>query len=58
MVRSGPVPMSCVEGFKNRTRGVHAAFADIEVVVEDLLVDGDKLAWRCRLTYPFGETRS
>jgi predicted ester cyclase len=47
---SGPAPVNGVEGFKSRTRGIHAAFTDIEVVVEDLLVDGDKLAWRWRLT--------
>jgi predicted ester cyclase len=47
---SGPVEMRGVEGFKNRTRGVHAVFSEIKVVVEDLLVDGDKLAWRWTLT--------
>jgi predicted ester cyclase len=47
---SGPVEARGIEGFKSRARGVHAAFTEIEVVVEDLLVDGDKLAWRWRLT--------
>lgn len=47
---SGPVPRSGVEGFKSRTRVIHDAFTDVEVVVADLLVDGDKLAWRWRLT--------
>jgi predicted ester cyclase len=47
---SGPVPMSGVDGFKTRTQGIHAAFTDVDVVVEDLLVDGDKVAWRWRLT--------
>jgi predicted ester cyclase len=47
---SGPAAVRGIEGFKSRTRGVHAAFTEIEVVVEDLLVDGDKIAWRWRLT--------
>jgi predicted ester cyclase len=47
---SGSTDARGVEGFKVRTRGVHAAFTEIEVVVEDLLVDGDKIAWRWRLT--------
>jgi predicted ester cyclase len=47
---SGPVSMKGVEGFKTRTRGIHDAFTDVDVVVLDLLVDGDKLAWRWTLT--------
>jgi predicted ester cyclase len=47
---SGPTTVTGIEGFKSRTRGIHAAFADIEVVIEDLLVDGDKVAWRWTLT--------
>jgi predicted ester cyclase len=38
-----------VEGFKIRTRAVHAAFQNVEVAVEDLLVDGNKIAWRWTL---------
>jgi predicted ester cyclase len=47
---SGPTPARGVEGFKSRTRAMHAAIKDIEVTVEDLLVDGDKIAWRWKLT--------
>lgn len=47
---SGPTAVRGVEGFKSRTRAMHAAIRDIEVVVEDLLVDGDKVAWRWKLT--------
>jgi predicted ester cyclase len=39
-----------VESFKTRTRAMHGAFKDIVVLVEDLLVDGGKIAWRWRLT--------
>jgi predicted ester cyclase len=47
---SGPTPGRGVEGFKSRTRAMHAAIKDIEVTVEDLLVDGDRIAWRWTLT--------
>jgi predicted ester cyclase len=47
---SGSTDVRSVEGFKVRTRAVHAAFTDIAVVVEDLLVDRDKIAWRWTLT--------
>jgi predicted ester cyclase len=47
---SGPTPMRGVEGFKSRTRSVHAAFSEIQVIVGDLLMDGEKLAWRWQLT--------
>jgi predicted ester cyclase len=46
---SGSTDVRGVEGFKVRTRGVHAAFTEIDVKVEDLLVDGDKIAWRWTL---------
>jgi predicted ester cyclase len=48
--RSGPTPVSGVEGFKLRTRAVHAAFTEIAVSVEEVLVDGDRIAWRWTLT--------
>jgi predicted ester cyclase len=47
---SGATDARGVEGFKVRTQAVHAAFTDIAVVVEDLLVDVDKIAWRWTLT--------
>jgi predicted ester cyclase len=46
---SGSTDVHGVEGFKVRTRAVHAAFQNVEVVVEDFLVDGDKIAWRWTL---------
>jgi predicted ester cyclase len=39
-----------VEPFKARAAVVRAAFADIEIRVEDLLVDGNAIAWRWTLT--------
>ena len=48
--RSGPVPSRGVETFKTRTAAVRGAFAEIEVCVEDLLIDGDAIAWRWALT--------
>jgi predicted ester cyclase len=47
---SGPTDVRGIESFKTRTLAVHGAFNEIEVVVEDLLVDGNKIAWRWRLT--------
>jgi predicted ester cyclase len=47
--RSGPADMRGVEGFKVRTRGVHAAFSAISVDVAAVLVDGDTIAWRWTL---------
>jgi predicted ester cyclase len=47
---SGPSPTVGVEPFKARTRAVHAAFSDLEVVVDALLVEGDRMAWRWTLT--------
>jgi steroid delta-isomerase-like uncharacterized protein len=48
--RSGSRPISGAESFKTRAATVRAAFADIEIQVEDLLVDGDAIAWRWVLT--------
>jgi predicted ester cyclase len=38
------------EPFKQRASAVHAAFARIETSLDELVVEGDKLAWRWRLT--------
>ena len=46
---SGPAPARGSDSFKDRTRALHAALSEIEVVVEDLLVDGDRMAWRWTL---------
>jgi predicted ester cyclase len=48
--RSGPAPAVGVESFKTRAAAVRAAFDDIRIVVDDLLVDGDAIAWRWTLT--------
>jgi steroid delta-isomerase-like uncharacterized protein len=48
--RSGPTPSRGVAPFKARTAAVCAAFADIDVQVEDLLVEGDAIVWRWALT--------
>jgi len=48
--RSGPAPSKGVESFKARAAAVRAAFADIQIAVDDLLVDGDAIAWRWTLT--------
>jgi len=47
---SGPVPSRGIETFKVRAAGVRAAFGAIAMGVEDLLVDGDAIAWRWALT--------
>jgi predicted ester cyclase len=47
---SGSSPTVGVEPFKARTRALQGAFSDIEVVVDALLVDGDRMAWRWTLT--------
>ncbi len=38
------------EPFKRRARAVHDAFSNIEAQVDELLVDGDRIAWRWSLT--------
>ena len=48
--RSGPAPRSGVESFKARTGAVRAAFADIEVMIDDLIVEGHAIAWRWTLS--------
>ena len=48
--RSGPTPSRGVAPFKARAAAVRAAFADIDVQIEDLLVEGDAIAWRWALT--------
>ena len=47
--RSGPDPTFGVESFKSRAGAVRAAFGDIQIKVDDLLVDGDRIAWRWTL---------
>ena len=38
------------EGLKSFVRALHAALSDVEARVERVLVDGDQVAWRWRLT--------
>jgi len=56
--RSGPTPLTGAESYKSRAAAVRSAFADIQIVVDDLLVDDDRIAWRWTLTGthvgPFG----
>jgi predicted ester cyclase len=37
------------EAVMARTRGVHAAFEEVEIVATDVVVEGDAVAWRWRL---------
>jgi predicted ester cyclase len=48
--RSGPSSAVGVESFKARAAAVRDAFADIQIVIDDLVVDGDSIAWRWTLT--------
>jgi steroid delta-isomerase-like uncharacterized protein len=48
--RSGPSASRGVAQFKTRAASVRAAFAEIELRVDDLVVDGDAVAWRWSLT--------
>jgi steroid delta-isomerase-like uncharacterized protein len=48
--RSGPAPSRGVESFKARAGAVRAAFADIDIRVDELLVEGDAIAWRWTLS--------
>jgi predicted ester cyclase len=48
--RSGSTPMSGVHLFTVRAGAVCAAFADITIDVDDLIVEGDAIAWRWSLT--------
>ncbi len=48
--RSGPTAVSGVESFKARTGAVRAAFADIAIVVDDMIVEADAIAWRWTLS--------
>jgi hypothetical protein len=38
------------EGVLARTRGVHAAFAAVEVIPLQVVIEGDSVAWRWRLS--------
>jgi steroid delta-isomerase-like uncharacterized protein len=48
--RSGGGESRGRETFKARARAVYAAFADRTVSVDDLVVEGDRIAWRWTLT--------
>ncbi len=48
--RSGGGEARGRESFKARARAVQAAFGDRVVAVDDLVVDGDRIAWRWTLT--------
>ena len=38
------------DSFKARAAAMHSAFSDVRVAVDDLVVDGDAIAWRWTLT--------
>lgn len=46
---SGPLPVLGSAPFEARTRALHAAFRAIAVTVDQVLVDGEQLAWRFSL---------
>jgi steroid delta-isomerase-like uncharacterized protein len=48
--RTTTPPSRGVAAFKARAGAVYAAFSEIDVSVDDLIVDGDALAWRWTLT--------
>jgi steroid delta-isomerase-like uncharacterized protein len=48
--RSGPQPSQGIGSFKTRAGAVRAAFADIDLRVDDLVVEADAIAWRWTLT--------
>ena len=48
--RSGGGESRGRETFKARARGVRSAFADLRVTVDDVVVEGDAIAWRWTLT--------
>lgn len=48
--RSGSTPVSGAESFKARAGTVRAAFADIAIVVDCLIVEADAIAWRWTLS--------
>lgn len=47
---SGPSPSIGRETFRARAAGVGAAFGNMEVHVDDLVVEGDRAAWRWTLS--------
>jgi steroid delta-isomerase-like uncharacterized protein len=47
---SGATPAFGSESFKGRARAVHAAISEIEVAVDELVVEGDRIAWRWSLS--------
>jgi steroid delta-isomerase-like uncharacterized protein len=48
-----PEPVRGTEGMKNFLRMYHAAFSDARIVLDDVLVDGDKVVtrWNCTGTH-------
>jgi predicted ester cyclase len=48
--RSGPTESRGRDAFKARARAVRDALSHVQVTVDDLLVDGDAIAWRWTLT--------
>ena len=47
---SGATKTNGRESFKGRAAAVHAAFSSIEVALDELVVEGDRVAWRWSLS--------
>lgn len=47
--RSGPTPTRGRASFKERALGIRASFSELSLVVDDMLLDGDRAAWRWTL---------
>src|SRR5919108_6487904 len=41
-----PTQRPGIDGFKDRARMLHAAFGGPRVTVDDLIIQGDRVAWR------------
>ena len=48
--RSGAVPSQGVEQFKTRAASLRAAFSEVDLCIDDLIVEGDAIAWRWSLS--------
>jgi predicted ester cyclase len=48
--RSAPATSQGVESFKGRAAAIRAAFSEIDIRIEDLIVEGNAIAWHWALT--------
>ncbi len=47
--RTGPTPTRGRAPFKERTRGIRSAFNALSIIVDDVVLDGGRAAWRWTL---------